>query len=239
MKRFTLIELLIVVAIIAILLSMLLPSLSKARRVAYTAVCKSNLAQLGVMELKYTQDNQTFTGIETSKFNWRHGLGIPAGVGIDVPEYLMCPETSEPINATTGYGSNVRPWSYVLAYSKYHKGHQSSYGKNYWVGIDRDKNGNIERAKHFTYPQLVEHPNQTPMYSDSIHRDYLVGQNESEPLSDTGEMTPKTGRIYINRHLKRTTNHVFVDGSARSLPINKLWDVYHFRGYELRPNRLP
>ena len=44
-KKFTLIELLIVIAIIGILASILLPSLSKARESAMRAVCKSNISQ--------------------------------------------------------------------------------------------------------------------------------------------------------------------------------------------------
>lgn len=45
-KKFTLIELLIVVAIIGILLTLLLPSLGKAREKTKRAVCMSNLAQM-------------------------------------------------------------------------------------------------------------------------------------------------------------------------------------------------
>ena len=45
-NKFTLIELLIVLAIITILLSILLPSLGNARRSAENTVCKSNLAQI-------------------------------------------------------------------------------------------------------------------------------------------------------------------------------------------------
>lgn len=46
MKNFTLVELLVVVAILGILMSLLLPSLSKARIVTKEAVCKSNQRQV-------------------------------------------------------------------------------------------------------------------------------------------------------------------------------------------------
>ena len=45
MKKFTLMELLIVIAIIGILITLLIPSLTKAKEAARFAVCKSNLSQ--------------------------------------------------------------------------------------------------------------------------------------------------------------------------------------------------
>ncbi len=52
-KKFTLLELLIVVAIIGILLSLLMPSLFKAREKTRIAVCQSNLSQIYKASLVY------------------------------------------------------------------------------------------------------------------------------------------------------------------------------------------
>ena len=57
MRFFTLIELLIVIAIIGILSSLLLPSLTKAREEARSVTCKSNLRQMGIGTQIYSTDN--------------------------------------------------------------------------------------------------------------------------------------------------------------------------------------
>lgn len=67
---FTLIELLVVIAIIAILIGLLLPALASARASSRALVCSSNMRQMGIAALMYTDDNR---GILPA-FSWKGGV---------------------------------------------------------------------------------------------------------------------------------------------------------------------
>ena len=60
-KGFTLIELLVVISIIALLLSILLPSLQKAKEQGRSLVCQSNLKQIGFAALLWAEDHDGWT----------------------------------------------------------------------------------------------------------------------------------------------------------------------------------
>jgi prepilin-type N-terminal cleavage/methylation domain-containing protein/prepilin-type processing-associated H-X9-DG protein len=109
-QAFTLVELLVVIGIIAVLISILLPSLNKARQAAQKVECLSNLRQLGLTLRLYAHANRDYVPVgyvpnlmqaNYEVYQWEKrryrifGVLVAAGE-IKSPKSLYCSAENEP-----------------------------------------------------------------------------------------------------------------------------------------------
>ena len=134
-RAFTLVELLVVIGIIALLVSILLPSLNKAREAAKTLQCLSNLRQFGQANAIYAAQFKNWNvphiqGFATphvavsERTSWyenpafRRALGIKEGTASSgaktsrFPINLLCPNSFRSHQEATKADGGVISWSY-------------------------------------------------------------------------------------------------------------------------------
>ena len=134
-RAFTLVELLVVIGIIALLVSILLPSLNKAREAAKTLQCLSNLRQFGQANAIYAAQFKNWNvphiqGYATphvsvsertswyENFAFRRALGIKEGTassGAKTSRYplnLLCPNSFRTVQEATKADGGAISWSY-------------------------------------------------------------------------------------------------------------------------------
>ena len=125
-RAFTLVELLIVVGLIAVLLSLLLPAVNRARQMAAQAGCAGNMRQIGMALTLYAQDNDGFFprcaqigGFQRGDWiDWWPGDNLQRSavaryMGDHVqPRYFRCP--SDIIENHTRILDGIYAYSYTL-----------------------------------------------------------------------------------------------------------------------------
>lgn len=104
---FTLIELLVVISIIALLISMLLPALSGARRATREAQCMSNMRQNGIARAAYGQDWKNSVPIGNMAVGGGWG-SVGARLSTTVPDQDYGALGGELISAGTTIGNGGR-----------------------------------------------------------------------------------------------------------------------------------
>ena len=124
-RGFTLIELLVVIGIIAVLVSLLLPTVGRARESARRAACLSNLRQVHQAFLLFADDNdgrvpigyRTVAAKPTRQFNSMIYSGtakkfclfgtLYQSGHMKRPEVFFCPSNEDP---QSSFNSDVNPW---------------------------------------------------------------------------------------------------------------------------------
>ncbi|RYX82286.1 DUF1559 domain-containing protein [bacterium] len=194
MKRaFTLIELLVVIAIIAILAAILFPVFARARENARRSSCQSNLKQVGLGVLQYTQDyDEMMPPYQNTVYflPWHH-LIEPYVKSVSL---YKCPSSVTP-DSDTIYASGF-PRSYVA-----NGGDEGTSGDGF---------GGPRPWKQFTSVSLAS----LTYPSTTISICEMRGRRSDPHLNRASWLTVSTDTF--TSHLG-TTNFLFIDGHVKSL----------------------
>jgi prepilin-type N-terminal cleavage/methylation domain-containing protein/prepilin-type processing-associated H-X9-DG protein len=225
---FTLIELLVVIAIIAILAAILFPVFARARENARRSSCQSNMKQIGLAFMQYSQDNDEWypgarltTAVATS---WRENIQPY----IKSRQIMVCPSAesrtkytgaTSTSTAPVGTGYDTSPLSYSGA---------TVFHEYQWPMRDDFKTGlgglnDIGGAPISAYAN----PSSTIMVVETqINRFPEIKMTDTAAVNTGGAST--SGQTLWSGHLQ-TGNYLFVDGHIKSMRptqtigVNNLW----------------
>jgi prepilin-type N-terminal cleavage/methylation domain-containing protein/prepilin-type processing-associated H-X9-DG protein len=235
---FTLIELLVVIAIIAILAAILFPVFARARENARRTSCQSNLKQIGLGLIQYTQDydeqlastyyhpdgasNVSWYSNNTDVYKWMDAI-YPY---VKSEQIFDCPSADASGSFKYTYYKNLPSGGPTSPT------HQSfgSYGLSqaYWGGGPTDASGPAAGENQGRSLASIQAPTTTVWITDSVHdprtnsrETYRVaGFGSNNQLQYLSSRTPRllsgeaSGAI-PDRHLE-TTNVLYVDGHVKA-----------------------
>ncbi|MCC7203502.1 MAG: prepilin-type N-terminal cleavage/methylation domain-containing protein [Phycisphaeraceae bacterium] len=202
---FTLVELLVVIAIIGLLMGLLLPALGSARASGRSAVCLSQIKQIGSATLMYAQEHDD--QLPRSSHSALAHRAMPWG-------YALCPylggfEYSAPGPAWDDLFNGL----YRCPQDT--RREQWSYGKSVWFELTAGETGEITGSPTGpVYPTIVT----VPLPSGTILFGELASGSMGDHIMAHFWYFGGAPEVDTARH-GSTSNYGFVDGHAESMPF--------------------
>ncbi len=249
-RGFTLIELLVVISIIALLMSIMVPALNKAKLMAKNVICKSNLRQWGLVFNMYVMDYNGDMSSGLSKTSTSRMK--PGGKWIDSmqayysnvknPEFRFCPMANNPTRNQLHEDKNFSIWD-TEAYNNYNSPFvydmQGSYTFNVWLYNPMDENGGetglFGRPKWNFWRNInkIRDLNKVPTFADGWFWD--GGPDDGDmPGAKAGASSGEIGRFLIDRHKNGIINGAFADGSVQRMYLKGLWEYPWHKRYDTK-----
>jgi prepilin-type N-terminal cleavage/methylation domain-containing protein/prepilin-type processing-associated H-X9-DG protein len=245
-KGFTLIELLVVISIIALLLSILMPSLTKVKELARSTVCRTNLRQWHLIFSMYLSDNNNKFAPGVKSGDW---YGHLYWIYLLEPYFqnekiFECPGAKNEARASNSLGTSD-PLSYsgttnskwFVNDSETNSQYSGSYGMNGWVRNQTNKESvSWMPSKWFWKTDMIPGTEAgiVPLFGDCY---WAAGQpyaaDEPRDNQDSLTWSNQMNRFLMPRHNRDSINIVFVDGSSREIDLKELWSLKWYREFDM------